>query len=101
MVACDDYDADEEGIRGAYSGEVVSDRLLRFVFETSVRRFLVGSFAGLLRNRDVGPANLFRIDQTGGNGWCHRWELAIIEVEFLNPIPESKELWGFDELGER
>jgi len=59
------------------------------------------SLARLLRDRDVGPANFFRIGQAGGDGWCHRWELAIIEVKFLNPIPESKELGSFDELWHR
>ena len=60
---------------------------------------LVTSFAGLLRNRDVGPASLFQTGQAGGKRWCCRWELAVIEVKFLNPIPESEELGHFDELG--
>lgn len=98
MVACNDYDADGEGIWGAYSAEVMNGRLFQFEFIGSVRWMLVTSFARLLRNRDVGPANLFRIGQARGNRWCRRWELAIIEVEFLNPVPESEELGRFDEL---
>ena len=57
MVACDDYDADGGGIRGAYS-EVMNGRLFVFIFMTN-RWWLVTSFARLLRNRDIGPANLF------------------------------------------
>lgn len=70
------------------------------MFMTSAWRLLVTSLARLLRNRDVGSANLFRIGQAGGDGWCHRWEFAIVEVKFLNPIPESEELGRFDELGD-
>jgi len=47
MVACDDYDADEEGIWGAYSSQVMNDRLLGFKFTTRVW-LLLTSFARLL-----------------------------------------------------
>jgi hypothetical protein len=59
---------------------------------------LVVSLARLLRNCDVGPANLFRIGQAWGNRWCRRWEFAIVEIKFFDPIPESEELGCFDEL---
>ena len=45
------------GIRGAYS-EVMNGRLFVFIFMTN-RWWLMTSFARLLRNRDIGPANLF------------------------------------------
>ena len=99
MVACNDYDEGEEGIWGAYSNQVMNGRLVVFVFTTS-GWWLVTSFARLLRNCDVGPANLIRIGQAWGNRRCRRWVLAIIEVKFLDPVPESEELRCFDELGD-
>ena len=88
---------------GAYGGgaynEVMNSRLFVFIFGTSVWWLLVTSLARLLGNRDIGPANLFRIDQAWGNGWHRCRELAIVEIEFLNPVPESEELGGFDKLG--
>ena len=98
MVACNDYDGDEGGIWGAYSSQVMNDHLLGFMFTNSFR--LLASFACLLRNCDVGPSNLFRIGQARGNRRCRRWILAIIEIKFLDPVPESEELGCFDELGD-
>jgi len=82
----------------AYSNQVMNDRLVVFIFTTG-GWWLVTSFARLLRNCNVGPANLIRIGQAWGNRRCRRWVLAIIEVKFLDPVPESEELWCFDELG--
>lgn len=48
MVACNDYDADEEGHMGrAYSTELMNDRLLLFIFMDNAWRLLT-SFARLL-----------------------------------------------------
>lgn len=77
MVAWDDCDADEEGIWGAYSSKVTNDRLLGFIFTTRVW-LLVISFARLLRNCDVGPANFFRICQARGNRRHRWWIFAIV-----------------------
>ena len=84
------------------SVEVMNNRLHGFIFMTSARRWwwLVTSFARLLRNRDIGPANFFCIVQAWGNGWRSRRVFAIVEVKFLNPVLEGKELGCFDELGE-
>ena len=76
----------------------MSGRLFVLILMTSVWRWLVTSFARLLGNSDISPANFFRICQARGDGWYRSRELAIIEIEFLNPIPESEELGGFDKL---
>ena len=83
---------------GAYSRQVMNDRLLGLVFASRVR-WRMGSFARLLGNCNIGPSDLIRIGQARRDSRCGRRELAIIKVKFLDPIPVSEELWCFDELG--
>ena len=72
----------------------MNDRLLGFIFTSNVWRWMTSS-ARSLRNSNVGPSNLIRVSQARRHGRCGLWELAIVEVEFLDPISVNEVTWVF------
>jgi hypothetical protein len=99
-AACNDYDADEEGIGGReriqWTGH---ERSFTWVRVHEQRLAVDDLVRWLVANCNVGSSDLICISQARRDGGCGRWELAIVEVEFLDPISVNEELGCFDELG--